>query len=126
MSDAPEAVILDTFRAAWRDRYGYVCSVLVSPLQFMELSQHADAHGAELLCRAIAAYFETEDQFPRKARHPLGLWLKDPLRYLAIEPVKRRSECPHMPPCERSTECTRRIINDGRRARGVPLLEAEQ
>jgi len=122
-----EAVILDAFRDAWRTRYGYACSVLVSPLQFMQLSQQTEAHGVELLCQAVAAYFESADNYVQKARHPLSLWLRDPLKYLAQEPQPGfSSACPHQPSCSSTSACALRIINEGRAERGEPLLEGRR
>jgi hypothetical protein len=58
-----------------------------------------------------------------------GAWEDEPYAETMVayenRPPQRHSLCPHTPQCERQTECTRKTINDGRRARGVPLLEAE-
>jgi hypothetical protein len=40
---------------------------------------------------AMAAYFATDDAYVRKARHPLGLFLSDPTKYLAKEASVRSS-----------------------------------
>ncbi len=44
---------------------------------------------------------------------------------LQRQPVMLGTTCPHEPRCERSRDCTRRIINEGRAERGVPLLADE-
>jgi uncharacterized protein YdaU (DUF1376 family) len=109
---APEARLLDAFRLGWQRVYGHECSLLVSPLEQMKLEQQVAAIGETKLLRALGAFFETEEAFVRKARHPLPLFLREPLRFMAAEsqtPSKPRS-CKHEPPCVDDAAHTKRYL----------------
>lgn len=115
--DSPHERVLDAYRQAWKRAYGYESSVLVKPLEFADLSQHIDAHGEARMLEAITAYFGTPDEYVRRAKHPLGLFLRDPLKHLArtakpaAEPPKN---CKHTPPCADDAQHTARAAAERR------------
>jgi len=75
--------VLDAFRAHWKRLYGHECSLLTKPLEDMQLDQQITAHSEPRMMQALVAFFATDDQFVRNARHPLPMFLRDPLKYLA-------------------------------------------
>jgi hypothetical protein len=79
---AAESVI-DAFRAHWQRCYGFECSLILKPFEFMQLEQQLGKVSVDQLLDALGAYFETQDPYILKARHPLPLFLRDPLMYLA-------------------------------------------
>lgn len=74
---------MTAFRSGWKSLYGFECSLILKPLQFSELQQQLSAVPPERLTPALAAFFGTTDPYVLKAKHPLGLFLRDPLRFLA-------------------------------------------
>lgn len=74
---------MDAFRGGWRGIYGYECSLIVKPLQYSTLQQQMTAIDEARLREALAAFFSTDDTYVRKNKHPLGLFLADPLKFLA-------------------------------------------
>lgn len=82
---APAEVLLDAYRAHWKRAYGHESSLLISPIEQMKLEQQIEGHKVEQLLAALAAYFDTTEVFVVKAKHPLPLFLRDPLRFLAVE-----------------------------------------
>lgn len=106
-------VVVDAFRAAWRTAYGHDCSLLVSPLEFMKLEQQAANCTVPKLLLAVAAYFVTSDTYVRKAKHPFGLFLRDPMKYLATEappPPQRPPGCHHKPACGDAVAHSQRFL----------------
>jgi hypothetical protein len=110
--------VLDAFRGSWKAAYGFECSLILKPLEQVQLEQHAATHGEDLLFKAIAAYFASTDPFVAKARHSLALFLREPLKYLAKDPVRasRPRGCQHTPPCVDDARHTSRLNEDERRA----------
>lgn len=108
--------LTDAFRAKWRAAYGVDCSLLLRPMEYSNLAQQLDAVGPVRLMAAMTAYFATEDTYIRKARHPLALFLREPLKYLAGEAVATGPPkgCRHQPPCRDDAEHTKRDIADRR------------
>lgn len=86
---APER-LMAAFRAHWKDTYGYECSLILKPLEFMQLEQQLVAHPESQLLAALDAYFVSADAYVRRAKHPLMLFLRDPVKHLAHDtlPVK--------------------------------------
>jgi hypothetical protein len=81
---APERVA-DAFRGHWKRTYGIESSLSVTPLQYAELEKQLTALGETQLMAAMVAFFGTDDAFVRKNKHPLGVFLRDPMRFLAAE-----------------------------------------
>jgi len=108
--------VIEAFRGRWKAAYGVECSLILKPLEFMQLEQQRAACGDRRLVAAMEAYFATDDQYVRRARHPLALFLKEPLKYLAGEAVvkTRPRGCKHEPACTDDAEHTRRDLADRR------------
>lgn len=111
------ARVLDTFRDRWKHAYGYECSLMVKPLEFMQLEQQVAKYPEAQLLRAMDAYFASPDEYVRRAKHPLPLFLRDPLRHLATDarvvPSRPRG-CKHQPPCEDDAAHTKRDLAERR------------
>lgn len=116
--DSSALRVLDAFRARWKATYGHDSSLLLKPLDHMQLQQQIGAHSEAKLLLAVGAYFESTDEYARKAKHPLALWLREPLRYLVKDAADgaRQSRCAHQPRCADDAEHTRRDMDDRRRA----------
>lgn len=82
---------MDAFRSHWKRLYGYECSLLLKPLEFTSLQQQLAAIPEARLLAALGAFFDTTEDYVRKAKHPLGLFLRDPLRFLALPVVPAAS-----------------------------------
>lgn len=114
-----EERVIDRFRAEWKRSYGFECSLIPKPLEFMQVQQHLAVHGEERLAQATAAYFATSDEYIRKAKHPLALFLRDPLKHLAGAPKVasgRPRGCKHEPACADDAIHTSRDMADRRLA----------
>lgn len=113
------AQLVERFRALWRSTYGHECSLILSPLEFMKLEQQVESLDGWKLLEALAAYFKTPDEYVRKARHPMALFLRDPFKYLATkaaEPVEVPRGCKHQPPCVDAAAHTARDMAERRQA----------
>lgn len=77
--------VTDEYRLCWKHSYGFESSLLLKPLEYMQLEQQLTAHGGARLLEALHAFFAVDDAYLRKAKHPLALFLRDPLKYLAKE-----------------------------------------
>lgn len=113
----PSAGVFDAYRLGWKAAYGYDCSLILKPLDQMQLDQQVAAHGWERLLEALDAYFACTDDYVRKARHPFALFLRDPLKYLAAPksaPLAGNRSCPHTPTCTSFRTCTDRILAESR------------
>lgn len=109
--------VMDAFRAHWKRAYGFESSLLLKPLELMQLEQQLAALGEARLLTAMAAYFATEDPYVRNAKHPLPLFLRDPSKHLAgaakAGPQRPRG-CKHEPACVDDAAHTRRDLADRR------------
>lgn len=76
---------VDRYRARWKAMYGLESSVLMlSPNEAGQLLAQAKSRGWAALSTALDAYFATDDAYAIKAKHPLGLFLRDPNKYRAV------------------------------------------
>lgn len=88
-SPAREAVpfdgeaFMDAFRAGWKTLYGFECSLILDAIRTAQLRQQLAAIPTDRLSDALRAFFATADPYVLKAKHPIGLFLRDPLRFLA-------------------------------------------
>lgn len=81
--DARIAGCFERFRAGWKATYGIEAGLIESPLDFARMGE-ADRRLGDRLPAAIDGYFATRDDATvNKSRHALGLFLRDPSRYLA-------------------------------------------
>lgn len=108
---------MDAWRSHWKLAYGFEPSLLLSPLDQMKLEQQLTAIGEPRFLQAITAYFATEDSFVRNAKHPLPLFLKDPVKHLAgaakVAQGRPRG-CQHEPACLDDAAHTKRDMADRR------------
>jgi hypothetical protein len=115
-ADGAAERLTDAFRAAWKAAYGVECSLILKPLEFGDLQRHLGAHGEPRLLQSIAAFFATDEPFVRNAKHPLALWLRDPLKYLARTAVTqgRPRGCTHTPACQDDAAHTGKMLAEKR------------
>jgi uncharacterized protein YdaU (DUF1376 family) len=83
--------VTDAFRAHWKRVYGHESTLTLNHLQIMQLDQQVEKIGEAKFLAAMVAFFATDDQYVRKSKHPLGLLLRDPARFLATEASVRSS-----------------------------------
>lgn len=114
---SPAERVLDAFRLHWKRAYGHECSVLISHLRHMQLEQQLAAHSEVTLMQALAAYFVTDDDYVKRQKHPLAVFLGDPLKYLA----KVTAASPRDPVAETQAdaEAVREILRQQDRAYGA-------
>lgn len=74
---------MDAYRERWKGIYGHECSLLLKPLEFSTLAEQMGRIPEETLRAALGAFFESSDPFVAKSKHPLGLFLREPTKYLA-------------------------------------------
>lgn len=86
-TDAPAAMVFDAYRRHWSLAYGHECSLLLKPLEQMTLDRQVAAHPLNELLSALAAYFAEREAFIVKSKHSFNLFLRDPLKYLAVAAV---------------------------------------
>ncbi len=85
----------------------------------MQLEQQVAKVGEARFLDAVQAYFATTDEYVRKAKHPLPLFLRDPLKHLAGAPkaaVTRPRGCQHQPACVDDAAHTKRDLAERRTA----------
>lgn len=75
---------MNAFRSGWEAIYGFECSLILDAIKTMQVHAQVKNIPRDRLLSALAAYFATTEDYVRKAKHPLGLFLKDPLRFLAV------------------------------------------
>ncbi len=85
VSAGEHTLFIDAFRDHWKAIYGHECSLIMSPLQFSDLDKQLADHPLAKLLDALDAYFVTRDAYVIRGKHPLQLFLRDPLKYLARE-----------------------------------------
>lgn len=110
--------VMAAYRRLWKRTYGHDCSLMEKPIDVMLLEQQAAAHPVEKLLAAVEAYFTGPDDYVRKAKHPLPLFLRDPLKYLAGTAVELPTVprgCTHRPACPDGATHTRRDLEDRRK-----------
>jgi hypothetical protein len=98
--------VTDAFRSHWKRLYGHESTLTLNHLQVMQLEQHVEKIGEASFLAAMAAFFATDDAYVRKSRHPLGLLLRDPTRFLATEAPVRSSGIPSV---EETRDAQRRL-----------------
>lgn len=106
---------MDAFREGWKTLYGHECSLILKPIQFSQLQEQLRKIPEEQFRASLAAFFATDDPYVRKATHPLGLFLREPLRFLATPKVNGAAKlpdasafqwsCPHTPTCGNRAAC---------------------
>lgn len=110
--------LLDAYRTGWKALYGFDSSLMLSPIEMMKLELQVKAFCDSDLLGAVRGYFATEDAFIQRQKHPLGLFIKDPLRYLAkaAAGAPRPRDCRHQPPCDDEFQHSKRAQADIRSA----------
>lgn len=114
-ASAPER-ITDAYRSHWKSAYGHECTLIVKPLEYMQLEQQIEKVGEGKLLQAMRAYFASVDAYVQNAKHPLAMFLRDPMRYLANGSTRseRPARCKHQPPCKDDVEHTSRDLAERR------------
>lgn len=116
MSD--EATLFETYRDRWAALYHVPCSLLLSVLDFGKLGTHRQVLSDEQLEQALEGFFETDDPYVLQRRHPLGLFLVNPMRWAPVlKPAKSGSFCAHVPVCQSFSQCTKLVLAEGRLGR---------
>jgi hypothetical protein len=114
-----ESKVFDTYRALWAEKYGVPCALILSPLDFGKLGTHLRTDGVTpaLMTAALEGYFNDDSPLVLKRKHPLGLFLVQPMTYLPTEIVrgpKYVTPCPHDPRCAATWACCK--LQDAARA----------
>jgi hypothetical protein len=112
-----ESQVFDTYRALWAEKYGVPCALILSPLDFGKLGTHLREHHltVDQLEGALEGYFLTDNPLVVKRRHPLGLFLANPMQYAPRVVVGGYAyPCPHTPSCVNTRACC--LKQDGVRA----------
>ncbi len=103
-----ESQVFDTYRTLWSEKYGVPCALILSPLDFGKLGTHLRTDGVTpaLMTSALEGYFDTDNFLVIKRRHPLGLFLVQPMQYLPVaEKPRYVTPCPHDPRCAATWAC---------------------
>jgi hypothetical protein len=105
-----ESQVFDTYRALWAEKYGVPCALILSPLDFGKLGTHLREHKITLaqMNDALIGYFDSDDFLVVKRKHPLGLFLVQPMTYLPTEKASGPRyviPCPHDPRCAATWAC---------------------
>jgi hypothetical protein len=106
-----ESQVFDTYRALWAEKYGVPCALILSPLDFGKLGTHLRETGITVkqMTDALEGYFDTDNYLVIKRRHPLGLFLVQPMQYLpAVERPRYVTPCPHTPTCSATWSCCKK------------------
>jgi hypothetical protein len=110
-----ESQVFDTYRALWSEKYGVPCALILSPLDFGKLGTHLRETGITVkqMTEALEGYFDTDNYLVIKRRHPLGLFLVQPMAYLpliATPGLKPRyiTPCPHELKCSSTWSCCKK------------------
>lgn len=98
----------DAFRGAWGAAYGEPCALMLSNLQTLRLLDVLEELGEFKFLDCVRGYFATKEPFVVNAKHPIGLLLKDPTRYLPVTAKARPAGCRHTPPCVDDVAHTKR------------------
>jgi hypothetical protein len=103
-----ESQVFDTYRALWSEKYGVPCALILSPLDFGKLGTHLRETGITVkqMTDALEGYFDTDNFLVIKRRHPLGLFLVQPMQYLPVAPKSKYVvPCPHPVKCHNTGSC---------------------
>lgn len=118
-AEYPADVVLDAFGKYWKRLYGHAPSIILSSLQALDLEKQLAAVPLEQLVAASEAYLASTEKYIREAKHPLSLFLKDPVKYLATEAAPARQAprgCRHEPRCGDDAAHTSRDMAERRQA----------
>jgi hypothetical protein len=106
-----ESQVFDTYRALWSEKYGVPCALILSPLDFGKLGTHLRETGITVkqMTDALEGYFDTDNFLVIKRRHPLGLFLVQPMQYLpVVEKPRYVTPCPHDVKCSATWVCCKK------------------
>ncbi len=107
-----ESQVFDTYRALWSEKYGVPCALILSPLDFGKLGTHLRTEGITpaLMTAALEGYFDTDNFLVLKRKHPLGLFLVNPMQYITVPaPTKGYIvPCPHDVKCSATWSCCKK------------------
>lgn len=76
---------MDLFRGQWKAKYGYECSLMLNPLQFERLAIQLSKIEEVTIRTALTAFFASGDPFVVKSKHALGLFMREPTKYLVAD-----------------------------------------
>jgi hypothetical protein len=106
-----ESAVFQRYRDLWAEKYGVPCALILSPLDFGKLGTHLRESGVtiEQMNQALVGYFDTDNYLVIKRRHPLGLFLVQPMQYLPVtEKPRYVTPCPHTPTCSATWVCCKK------------------
>jgi hypothetical protein len=107
-----ESEVFGHYRELWQQKYGVPCSIILSPLDFAKMGTHMRENGVThtQMMQSLEGYFDTDDPLVLKRRHPLGLFLVQPTRYMPVstEPERYQASCSHSPMCPNTLTCCRK------------------
>lgn len=115
--DSPAERVQAAYRASWQRAYGVPCSLLLKPLEFSDLLRQIEVLGEPAILRALEGYFATDDAFVRRNKHPFGVFLREPMKFVAGDAVTRPTRprgCRHEPPCADDAAHTKRYLQEQR------------
>ena len=85
-----ESELFDDYRARWSALYHLPCSLHLSVLDFGKLGEARQVCSDEQMAEALAGYFATTDRYVLARRHPLALFLANPMRYMPLPAETQR------------------------------------
>ena len=119
-----ESEIFGRYRELWQERYGVPCALILSPLDYGKLGTHLHEFGVTYaqMMAALEGFFATDNPLVLKRKHPLGLFLVNPMQYVPA-PTERRyqASCPHRPICPNMSSCCNKQDMDLIRAGKEPI-----
>lgn len=105
---SPSERVLDAYRAHWSRVYRSESSLLFSHHDSLALLQQFDAVGEAKVLAALAGYFGKSEKYLTDAKHPFGVFIKNPMKYLAGDASvsQRPFGCRHQPACADNADHT--------------------
>jgi uncharacterized protein YdaU (DUF1376 family) len=109
---SPNERLLDAYRTHWSRVYRQESSLLLRRNEAIDLMRQIELLGEHTLMRALSAFFGSVDRYLVEQKHPFGVFLKEPTKYLAGPAAvhQRPTGCRHTPECADDAAHTTRML----------------
>ena len=111
-----EPQLFASYRSHYQASYGLPSVLSPTVLQFGRMGELLATFSLTQLEDALEAFFADASGGLVSRRHPLGLFLQDPSRWMPVQKAKS-TLCPHPVTCSSFNQCRDLILAEGRRAR---------